>query len=337
MDIKLGQYKIDLGQSAYADYIVSARFSTALDSQSQLSLVVCEPQSMAKKIGVGEYPKDANVSWRDRLLFKGELFGVSHERDHRVVLTFRDKFFLASRASLNISEKKKTRLSDCLSKLARELGLGCQFVGDYSDLLPSMSFSGRSVFENLKVLANNYGFHFVYRSAKQQLVFIRLNSWVEEVEIKDSDAIAHPSDTRSVGSTFSEVNLRYSQPSTASTVDRTIKQSELYGAASKWQQHSTYQEKLSLAQSKAGFSFHTTDAYLYENGGALVALRFSKKLMEQEEQQFVLYEPKALPGDRVVIKKWPVPNIQDGAYLVRSCAFTLAGALPTLQMNCIRP
>ncbi len=307
-----------------------------LDQSATLEAVVSLSPQDISRLASREIPQEASFLWADRTLFKGNLTGLTHLDPHRLRLSYRDALFGAQKSHENIFFKQQT-LGECLDKLTAKIGLQTRYIGNFGEQVPSLNLTGPSLLDHLTTLAQEFGFYFFIKSTSGQICFLKVGSYVKDVETTSQSQVTNVSYGQSADHYYSQVNFKYLDQHSLESKEKRMGANDLYSPLSNFKDHSSYRDKTTWKNAKGSYEAHVNENYHFESGEQLLKNQLSKKLMEQESIKLSVFEPVGLPGDRIKIKNGAVSTQHEGNYLIKSCKITAAGSAPRMDMEAIRP
>ncbi len=332
----LGKYAIDLGNSSLEASIVEARLHLELDALNDFQVVLAQSGASLGKLRNSELPKKASVKWHNKTVFSGRLANVSVLDHSRVVLSFRDKFFGATKASQNGFLKPQS-LKNCISGLADTLGVEARFHGSFSEEVPGLSLAGKTLWEHLSHLSQSFGFFFSFRSGPGTLECVKLGSHIESNRVSENDSFLGLSAEQNAERSYKEISFTYFDPSTMEKQTKTLPSNELYKALDKFAQHTSYQDKLGWAGGEGTVEVNVTDRYHFENGPQLFSNQYAKALHQQEQVRFRTTAFLGLPGDASELSETSSPHITQGKYLVDRLKLSFRSACAKADYGLMRP
>lgn len=333
--IEPGKYQLDLTPAPVPFRLVGAEFSAALDQPAALTVTLAVTPEETAKLTTGKFATEASLTWAETKLFKGYLLQAEVPKSSQVRLHFRDSLFSATKILDNSFVQQHT-LRDCLSKFASQLKLSPQFYGDFSMKLPSFNLGGQSALDHLNSLSYHFGFHFVANSASNELAFIKLGS---QTKSRSFDGKTHAGEIRhsqSVERTYNKSQLRHFDATSMQPQDRKLGDSDLYSPLGGLKDHAGFKTRAGWKLAEGSVDTHVADGFHFESSEALMRNQLSKTAMGQEQLSIDGFKLVALPGEKVSVKGAPIPDLQNGDYLVNRFSLRLNSAIPAARWELIR-
>jgi hypothetical protein len=320
----LGEFSFGWDNETFSKAIQSANFRSTLDESAALEIRLALPRESLKSLSLSALPKNTTFQWKGKTLFKGTLLeAVLH--DFGVGLSYRDDLYRAKKIYSN-GYFKTSRLEDCLSSMANQLGLSPRFSSGFSEEIGCTSYSGASLFEFLTELSLKHGFHFQCRSSSGQLHFQKLGQSAQEVTVDASIEVASLHTLISAQSTLSMGALKYFDPQTEQPQQKSLSATQIYSPLGPFGSHGGFKEKTSWKLAQGTVEAFVTDKAHFEKGDELLSHQWSKEALSGESLSLRLYAPMALPGDKITLKNSKSANLTDGTYLAHSLSVRIASA-----------
>jgi len=335
-----GRYKLQFtggkDSSELTKKTTDVQMHAQLNTVSSLRVSFVHPGKSFSEWKTSSMPKEASLHWQDRLIFEGETVSFESHGLAKTTVIFHDPLSHTKKFA-DDGVVQNEQLSDCLKKLTKRCALSMEMIGPFTDKIAAFYFGGRTVLENLQLLADQYGFHFIFRPSTKKLTFIRVGHHIAKAKLSDAKSVTMIDSVLSVEQSYSEIHFRIFDSGSMASKDRKFSKQQFYQPLQSMTEHSSYREKSGWKTAAGTLEVHTTSMHEFETAEHRISHQLSKHLLEQDALRLQLINPLCLPGDQLEVEKSPRKEMDHGNYLSFSCHVDIASNLPRMNVVAVRP